>query len=479
MNMSAQTAPSDGLALAEQIKKGVLSPGEALSDAIERLKKVNPQLNAIAEELFDQAAERVSSAPVEGPFGGVPILIKDLFTPVAGARMANGSLLGKDVVVPFDAEIVTRIRKAGFTIFGTTTSPEFGSSYTTESRLFGASRNPWSPDHICGGSSGAAAAMVAARVSPIAHGNDGGGSLRVPSSACGVFGLKPSRGLTPMGPAVGEGWAGMSTGHVITLSVRDSAAALDELAGADLGAPYAAPHYDGTFLSAATGAPPKGLRIGLVKHMAPWTSHPDCVDAVTNTAKLCEDLGHHVEEIMLPVDALEFYDFVFTIIGSQTRSLLSMMGRMAGHPMDEQALEPRHRLILREKGNMSGADYGAAVDYIHAFGRRMGGLMTQFDVILSPTLAKPPALIDTLKVEEHQSMADLIETFHSFSPFTALFNASGQPAMSVPLHWNAQGLPIGSHFAAAFGGERLLYALAAQLEQAQPWAHRVPPISAL
>jgi amidase len=147
--------------------------------------------------------------------------------------------------------------------------------------------------------------------------------------------------------------------------------------------------------------------------------------------------------------------------------------------MDEQALEPRHRLILREKGNMSGADYGAAVDYIHAFGRRMGGLMTQFDVILSPTLAKPPALIDTLKVEEHQSMADLIETFHSLSPFTALFNASGQPAMSVPLSWNAQGLPIGSHFAAAFGGERLLYALAAQLEQAQPWAHRVPPISAI
>lgn len=474
--MSALNQPLDGLGLAEEIKKGTLSAKEALVDAIDKVRKVNPHLNALAEDLSEQAFNTLETAKPSGAFAGVPILIKDLFTPLAGARMTNGSLLSRDLVMPFDAEIVTRIRKAGFTIFGTTTSPEFGSSYTTESRLFGATRNPWSLDHTCGGSSGGAAAMVAARVVPVAHGNDGGGSLRVPASACGVFGLKPSRGLMPMGPAIGEGWAGMSTGHVITLSVRDSAAALDQLAGADPGAPYAAPHYEGTFLAAATCAPPKGLRIGLVTHMSPWVSHPDCVDAVTKTARLCENLGHHVEEVALPVDALEFYDTVFTIIGCQTSSLLSTMSRMAGQPMDEQALEPRHRVILRDKGDRPGAEYAAAVDYIHAFGRRMAALMEGFDLILTPTLAKPPALIGTLKVEDDQSVADLIETFHSFSPFTALFNASGQPAMSVPLNWNAAGLPIGSHFSAAFGGERLLYSLAAQLEQASPWSQQMPPV---
>lgn len=479
MKKSAAALSEDGIAMAAQIRKKELSPLEALDAALGHVEKVNPQINALAENLYEQAADELRRTTPTGPFAGVPILIKDLFTPVAGARMTNGSLLSKDVVMPFDAEIVTRIRKAGFTVFGTTPSPEFGTSYTTESRLFGASRNPWSLDHTCGGSSGAAAAMVAARVIPVAHGNDGGGSLRVPASACGVFGLKPSRGLIPMGPAIGEGWAGMSTGHVISLSVRDSAAALDQLAGADLGAPYAAPSYEGSFLQAATGAAPKGLRIGLVTHLSPWTSHRDCVEAVNVTAQLCSELGHHVEEAVLPVDALEFYDRVFTIIGSQTRSLLDLMGRVAGHPMDEQALEPRHRVILREKGDLRGADYGAAVDYIHAFGRRMAQLMTQFDLILTPTLAQPPARIGELTVTDDQSLREQIETFHAFSPFTALFNASGQPAMSVPLHWNNEGLPIGSHFAARFGGEPLLYALAAQLERAAPWAGRVPPVSAL
>ncbi|MDO1583231.1 amidase [Rhizobium oryzicola] len=479
MNVSVTKTTIDGLDLAAQIRSGHLSPAEALSDAIARVEKVNPELNAIAEKLYDTAKIQANSVAASGPFGGVPLLTKDLFTPVRGARMTNGSLLLKDNVMSFDAELVTRFRKAGFTIFGTTTSPEFGSSFTTESRLFGASRNPWSLDHICGGSSGAAAAMVAARALPVAHGNDGGGSLRVPASVCGVFGLKPSRGLTPMGPAVGEGWAGMSTSHVISISVRDSAAALDQLAGADLGAPYAAPHHEQTFLSAATGAPPKALRIGLVSHLAPWQSHADCVEAVQKTAKLCETLGHKVEETTLPVQALEFYDNVFTIIGSQTRSLMHFLSRMAGHPVDEQALEARHRVLLREKGNSSGADYAASVDYIHALGRRMAELFQRFDVLLMPTMARPPARIGEIDVKDHDDLSSIIETFHSFSPFTALFNASGQPAMSVPLHWNSEQLPIGSHFAAPFGGEPLLFALAAQLEQALPWAHRLPPVNAL
>lgn len=468
----------DGLDLAGRIRQGELSPHAALAQAISRLEQVNPRLNAVAEKLYQLGEQSVTQGLPAGPFHGVPMLTKDLFTPVAGARMSNGSLLLKDNVMPFDDEIVIRMKKAGFAIFGTTASPEFGTSYTTESRLFGATRNPWSPDHICGGSSGAAAALVAARVLPIAHGNDGGGSLRVPASACGVFGLKPSRGLMPMGPAIGEGWAGMSTSHVISISVRDSAAVLDQLAGADQGAPYAAPHYGQSFLAAATGLAPKGLRVGLVRQLPPWPTHPDCIEAVQKTAALCEQLGHRVEETAFPVEGLEFYDTVFTIIGSQTRSLMHLLGRLAGHPIDEQALEARHRVILRDKGALSGAEYAAAVDYIHAFGRRMAALMERYDVILTPTMAQPPARIGTLTVREEQSISDLIHTFHGFSPFTALFNASGQPAMSVPLHWNEQGLPIGLHFAAGFGQEPLLFALAAQLEQAAPWAHRRPPICA-
>ncbi|SIQ29957.1 amidase [Rhizobium sp. RU35A] len=479
MNVSATKTTVDGLELAAQIRKGTLTPAEALSDAIAKVERVNPQLNAIAERLYETAENNAQSDKASGPFAGVPLLTKDLFTPVKGARMTNGSLLLKDNVMPFDAELVTRFRRTGFTIFGTTTSPEFGSSYSTESRLFGASRNPWSTEHICGGSSGAAAAMVAARVLPVAHGNDGGGSLRVPASACGVFGLKPSRGLTPMGPAVGEGWAGMSTSHVISISVRDSAAALDQLAGADLGAPYAAPHHAQTLLSAATGAPPKALRIGLVSHMAPWQSHDDCIEAVQKTAKLCEALGHQVEETALPVEGLDFYDHVFTIIGSQTRSLMNFLGRIAGHPMDEQALEARHRVILRDKGHLSGAEYAAAVDYIHAFGRRMAHLFQRYDVLLTPTMARPPAKIGDFDIKDEDTIATVIDRFHSFSPFTALFNATGQPAMSVPLHWNREGLPIGSQFAATFGAEPLLFALAAQLEQASPWEHRIPPLNAL
>lgn len=469
---------SDGLSLAAEIRNGTLTPAEALEHAIERAEQVAPHLNAIAERLYDQARSSVQSTVPDGPFAGVPILTKDLFTPVRGARMTSGSLLSKDLVMPFDSELVTRVRNAGFTIFGTTTSPEFGTSYSTESRLFGATRNPWSLDHTCGGSSGAAAALVAARVLPIAHASDGAGSIRVPASACGVFGLKPSRGLTPMGPAVGEGWAGMSSGHVITVSVRDSAAVLDQIAGADLGAPYAAPAYEGAFLDAVTGHHPKGLRIGVLKHMAPWTSHADCVEAVDRTALLCEQLGHHVEEVQLPINGLEFHSVIFTILATQTRSVLNMMEKFMGAPVDETALDARHRALLRDHQSISGADYAASVDYIHSVGRQLALFFTKYDLLLTPTLAKPPLPVGALEVDENASRLEIIDQFHSFSPFTAPFNASGQPAMSVPLHWNSQGLPIGTQFAAAFGGERRLFSLAAQLEEAAPWKGRLPPLHA-
>jgi len=468
----------DGIALAEQIRKGEMSRKEAVTQAIKRMRRVNPDLNALIDDLGEDALDTASAASGDGVFGGVPTLVKDLFMPVKGARMTNGSLVIREAVAPFDAEVVARARATGLTIIGTTTSPEFGTSYTTESRLFGRTANPWSLEHTAGGSSGGSAAMIAARAVPFAFGNDGGGSLRVPASCCGIFGLKPTRGRVPMGPVVGEGWAGMGCNNIMSISVRDSAAMLDALSGMDIGAPYAAPH-DAESLLSAVGKRPKGLRIGLIKQLPPFETSTECLDAADDTARLCAELGHHVEETTLPLDTMEYYDTIFTIIGAQTKSFLTMVGQVTGRPVDPVNLEARTRIILREKGDVSGAAYAAAVDWVHAFGRRMGHLMQRYDVLLSPTLAKPPERLGSFHVDDDNSLADLIELFHSFSPFTSLFNASGQPAMSVPLCWSQAGLPIGSHFAAGFGREDVLFALAGQLEEARPWAGRIPPVNGL
>lgn len=466
----------DATGLAQLIGNREISRSELLEASISRLEKVEPQLNAVAEKLYDSAR---NAAPVDGPLAGVPTLIKDLFSPLAEARMSNGSLALGESRLGLDDAVVGRLREAGCQFIGTTTSPEFGTSYTTESTRFGATRNPWNPAHSSGGSSGGAAALVAARVVPFAHGNDGGGSLRVPASCCGVFGLKPSRGRMPSGPLVGEGWAGMGTPHAITLSVRDSAALLDITAGADLGAPYAAPWQDGPFVD-SLHRPRRRLRIALVENLAPWSSGPQALAAVRHTARLCESLGHHVEPAVLPVEPLAFLDQVFDVIGASTRSYLDLVGEMRGLAVVDEELEPRTRVILREKGGVSGARYASAVEGIHALGRRLAHFFVDYDIVLTPTLTREPPLIGSLDVfDESIDLATLIEHFHSYSPFTALFNASGQPAMSVPLYWTPDGLPIGSHFAARFAEEGTLLALAAQLEQAQPWAARVPPINAL
>ncbi|MFT4182440.1 MAG: amidase [Rhizobium sp.] len=478
MNMTSnpQTLP-DGLATADAIRQGHYTAAEAAAQALERMRRINPQLNAVVDDLGEEAMRSMPTRPA-GVFGGVPTLVKDLFMPVKGARMTNGSLVTKTAVAPFDAEVVARGRATGITILGTTTSPEFGNSYTTESRLLGATANPWSLAHTAGGSSGGSAAMVAARVVPFAFGNDGGGSLRVPASCCGVFGLKPTRGRVPMGPMIGEGWAGMGCNHVISVSVRDSAAILDAVGGMEIGAPYAAPHDTASLLS-SVDRPPGKLRIGLVRELAPFNAEAECLAAVDDAARLCVDLGHEVEEASFPVDGMEFYDTVFTIIGAQTRSFVDMLGKMMGAPVDASDLEPRTRIILREKGGVSGATYAAAVDWVHAFGRRMAHLTATYDVLLSPTLAKTPQPLGSFDLAEGDSFERLITLFHSFSPITALFNASGQPAMSVPLYWSRQGLPVGSHFAAGFGREDILFSLAGQLEAARPWTHRLPPVNAL
>ncbi len=465
----------DATGLARLVGNRDISRNELLEASIARLEKVEPQLNAVAEKLYDSAR---AAPAIEGIFGGVPTLIKDLFSPLAEARMSNGSLALGEARSGLDAAVVERLRRAGCLFIGTTTSPEFGTSYTTESTRFGATRNPWNIGHSAGGSSGGAAALVAARVVPFAHGNDGGGSLRVPASCCGVFGFKPSRGRMPSGPLVGEGWAGMGISHAITLSVRDSAALLDATAGADLGAPYAAPWKDAPFVDSLQ-CPIRPLRIALVEHLEPWRSGADALAAVRHTAKLCDSLGHFIEEAVLPVELLHFLDQAFDVIGASTRSYLDQLGRMRGRLVTEEELEPRTRVILREKGGISGARYASSVEGIHALGRTLARFLLDYDLVLTPTLTREPPPIGSLdRFDDSLDLASLIEHFHSYSPFTALFNASGQPAMSVPLYWTANNLPIGSHFAARFGEEATLLALAAQLEHAQPWAGRVPPVNA-
>ncbi|WP_460322323.1 amidase [Pseudomonas ogarae] len=469
----------DATALAEWVRRGEVQPGELLETAIERLERVEPQLNAVAERLYDSARQAARTPQVgQGLLAGVPTLIKDLFSPVHGAAMTNGSRALGDCRADFESEIVVRLRRAGCQVMGTSTSPEFGTSYSTESARFGATRNPWSIDHSAGGSSGGAAALVAARVVPFAHGNDGGGSLRVPASCCGVFGFKPSRGLLPSGPMVGEGWAGMGTPHAITLSVRDSAALLDATAGMDLGAPYAAPIQVLSYVMAVQ-ADPKPLRIALVEQLGPWPTSPESLQAVGEAARLCESLGHRVEPVSLPVGLLEFLDHVFTIIGASTRHYVDLLGQMRGFAVQAEELEVRTRIILRDKGDVSGAQYAAAVEWIHALGRQLAAFMQDYDVILTPVLTREPTPIGELDLQDVcMSLDQLIERYHSYSPFTALFNASGQPAMSVPLSWSANGLPMGAHFAGRFGEESTLLALAAQLERAQPWRGRVPPVNA-
>jgi amidase len=270
----------------------------------------------------------------------------------------------------------------------------------------------------------------------------------------------------------------MGSPHAITLSVRDSAALLDATAGIDLGAPYAAPLQAQPYVTALQ-QDPRPLRIALVEQLGPWPTSGESVQAVRQAARLCESLGHRVEPVNLPVALPAFLDQVFTIIGASTRHYVDVLGQMRGFAVQPEELEARTRIILRCKGAVSGAQYAGAVEWIHALGRQLAVFMQDYDLILTPTLAREPVPIGELDLQDDRlSLEELIERFHSYSPFTALFNASGQPAMSVPLHWSAAGLPMGAHFAARFGEESTLLALAGQLERAQPWRGRVPPVNA-
>jgi Asp-tRNA(Asn)/Glu-tRNA(Gln) amidotransferase A subunit family amidase len=405
----------------------------------------------------------------------VPFLLKDINASMKGVPTSGGSRPFASIPAPHDSETVVRYRKAGLVILGKTNTPEFGLNLSTEPALFGATRNPWNLEHSAGGSSGGAAAAVASGMVPVAHASDGGGSIRIPSSACGVFGLKPTRGRISAGPDAGEGWGGLSTQHVVSRSVRDSAVFLDIAAGPASGDPYWAEPPTTSFLS-ATGREPKHLKIA-VSFSTPngVPVDPACIAATRAAARLCESLGHSVEEAY-PTYAFEDMRLAAaTVICANIAARLDLLAQTRGKAIAEDEVEPLTWICYQGGKLATASDYAAGIRALHGVGRQVAPFFDTYDILLTPVLAKPPIKLGVANTHSKDSEA-FVEVVKTYSPFCQLFNVTGQPAMSVPLHWTDNGLPVGLHFAAKYGAEALLFSLAAQLERAKPWASKKPSL---
>ena len=474
----------DGLELAALIAAREVRATEVLDCAIAQMERVQPQINAVCWPELEAAREQArawdAASEAGAPFGGVPMLLKDLVITARGLRISHGSRLFGTPYSAEDNELAARLRRAGFNFMGRSTTPELGANCTTEALVYGGpTRNPWDLSRSSGGSSGGAAAAVAAGILPVAHASDGGGSIRIPASCCGLFGLKPSRMRNPMGPVTGEGWGGLGVEHAISRTVRDSAAMLDATHGADVGTPYAAPPFSGSYLRALETAP-KGLRIGLITASpSDGAVHPDCLAAVQDAARLCESLGHHVEEAHWP-EAIDYEAFghamrLIIAAGSAQAVRAGCAARGIRPNLDE--LEVSIFTAVDFALRHDAVDYADAVGRMHHTGRLLGQMMdNRYDLLLTPTLTEPPAPIGRYAADRdyvtHRS-----DTLR-YTAFLPYFNASGQPAMTVPLHWNAQGLPIGVQFAAPLGDDHVLFQLGAQLEAARPWRARLSPLAA-
>lgn len=455
----------DAVALAELVRAGDATPAELVDAAIDRAETINPKINAIVTPTYDTAREYAERAP-QGPLHGVPFLVKDL-NHVAGVPTSMGSRLFQDYVPDHDGHVVIRFKNAGLNIIGKTNTPEVGLAATTESVALGACRNPWSTDHTPGGSSGGAAASVAAGIVPVAHATDGGGSIRIPASCCGLVGLKPSRGRTPLGPDVGEGWGGMSTGNVVSRTVRDSAALLDAVQGPMPGDPYCGPSDSGSFL-ARLNDHPGALRVAIdCRAFTGHDTHPECLDAVQKVASALAQMGHVIDEQALPLDHEEWGVAVGSVIlANVAHTVLARCTSLGVEP----TLDYLERNTLRsvEIGQrLSATNYVKSIQRMHQLSREMATFMENWDVILSPTLVCPPVRIGWLDPNDDPDVYGA--RFGSYWGFTNLYNATGQPAISLPLHRTTEGLPVGVQFAAHFGEEATLLQLAAQLEAEMPW----------
>ena len=466
----------DALGLAELVRDREVTPEELLEAAVARIEARNPAINAVVHEMYDEGRRTIAEGVPEGPFSGVPYLLKDLVLQYKGAPTTNGSRLFADFVAGIDFELTARLRAAGLVVIGKTNTPEMGMNASTEPVLFGPTRNPWDMERTAGGSSGGAAAAVAAGMVPAAHATDAAGSIRIPASACGVFGLKPTRARNPSGPLVGEAWSGMATAHALTRSVRDSAALLDATNGPAIGDPYWAPPPARPYLD-EVGADPGRLRIAVMTG-APGGGKvdPECVAAAEAAAELCAELGHRVEEADPGIDFDVVRHVMRLFMACQVRAMIELRYQALGRAVDGSDVEAVAWAFAQEADTRSGAEYARAVQLMHGLGRALDGFLHDWDVLLTPTLARAPWPLGVISMMD-PDVDRYFDALMAHIPFTPPFNMSGQPAMSVPLHWSEDGLPVGVQFAARFGAEDILFRLAAQLEQAHPWAERRPPVA--
>ncbi len=475
MGSFAEYEQYDALGLADLVRRREIAPQELLEAAIERVEARNPAVNAVIMKLYDYGRKAIADGLPDGPFRGVPYLMKDLTSPVAGVRMTRGSRFFSDTPPsPADSEHVQRLKRAGLVIFGRTNTCELGLSLTCEPRLYGPTRNPWNRAHISGGSSGGAAAAVAARMLPMAHASDGFGSIRAPAACCGVVGLKPTRGRNTFAPFLGEGLGGASTEHAVTLSVRDSAALLDATCGAGPGDPYVAPAPAGPYLKEA-GTHPGKLKIA-------WTTaapngakiDPECLRLLAETVKLCTDLGHHVEEHDPEIDRAAVVPTFLTLAAAN--AVVNLAGHpSAGRPAREGEVERITWLTAKMGENISAPDYVRATQTAHRLGRQMAAFHAQWGVLLTPGLSSPAVKLGWLDM----MMDDVNEYWHrvfNFSPFTVWFNLTGQPGLMLPLGQSTGGLPLAVQLVGRFGDEATLFRLGAQIEAARPWFGRKPAL---
>lgn len=466
-------ATLDGIALSGLIARREISAGEVLEAAIERIERLNPKLNAVVHEHFDLARKQVAAGLPDSPLSGVPTLLKNTGFEAEGMILSTGSELLRNNVSKRDSTITARYKAAGMVILGKSNTPEFALSFTTEPDAFGPTRNPWDLARTAGGSSGGSTAAVASGMVPIANSSDGAGSTRLPASHCGLFGFKPSRLVNPVGPATAEAIGGMSTPHAVSWSVRDNAAMLDISAGGDAGDPWASPAVAGSYLSAVDKAPPR-LKIAMIVDVPTGSPvEPDMIASVEETTRLLEGLGHHVEKVRDAGYDAEALKTAWRIVVGVNVAL----GVTGGDPASPNLsrLEPVNQEWVREALAVPGTRYLWAINQLHASSRVLAAFFSRYDVMLTPAAAEPAPLLGKL-AGRGKTLDEFYDLFWSHSPFTAVFNTSGCPAMSVPLGMSAKGLPVGSHFGAAFGKDALLLSLAAELERSAPWINRRPAL---
>jgi amidase len=476
--MSDDTAWMDATAQAELVRNGAASPSELVDGAIARIEKLNPELNAVIHPLFERARSDAAGSLPDGPFRGVPMLLKDLGAELAGTPFCEGLAFAGDYHSTVDQELTTRFLRAGLVVCGKTNTPELGILPTTEPQRFGASHNPWNTQHSTGGSSGGSAAAVASGMVPVAHANDGGGSIRIPASCCGLVGLKPTRARVSEAPNYGDLMGGLVAEHVVTRSVRDSAAVLDAVAGPVPGDPYWAPPLRGESFLAAVSAARTPLRMAILTASPTGSEvHPDCVQATEEAAALCESLGHVVDVSTLSVDGDLFTQhFINMWAGANAWSILDWEDRI-GRTATEADMEPLTWALVALGRSVDAGQYLRSVQELQKLSRTIAQYFEEIDVLVTPTLAEPPAPLGTFDSPPENPLHGLFRSA-AYVPFTPPFNVTGQPGISLPLHWNAEGLPIGVQFVGRFGDEETLLSLAGQLEEAAPWAGRRPAVGA-